>query len=136
MKLGCKKRTLLLWTGLFILWVGMIWFDGWSTKPTSAAKSFEGFLQTMRPSRKIEKVMAENQTYLLVSGKMPPFWFVTIPSGGPCYVYDEKGVLVDWTRDAGDDPKFVGRWMGSAAREGITVDQARKLVRTHPSQTI
>lgn len=136
MKLGPKTRDLLILVGLFLLWVGLIRFDIWTTKPSTEAKSFEGFLETMRKPREIEKLTINNEGYILVSGKMPPLWFVTFPSGGPCYVYDKNGLLVDWAADVGDNSRFTSQWLTQSSREKISIEQVRELLRAMKGQTL
>jgi hypothetical protein len=33
-----------------------------------------------------------------------------LASGPSAYVFDQTGVLQDWTADAGDDPRFREKW--------------------------
>ena len=88
---------------------------------------FDGFIQSKRPPQKIERIEKEEQQYVFVTGRMTPLWFVTIPSGPPCYVFDSGGTLIDWTKDIGDDSRFVERWPVSLRREVIGADGAREL---------
>jgi hypothetical protein len=120
-------KGLLFLAGLLALWVALTFFDRWTTKPTSKANSFEGFLATMREPSQIEIITHTNGTHILVTSKMPPLWLVTIPSGNPCYVYDKSGTLTDWTADSGDDSKFQQRWLSHNSRERVSIEQAREM---------
>ena len=46
-------------------------------------------------------------SYTLWSG---PVKAIFLPSGPPVYVFDSAGLLVDWSRDSGDDPEFREKW--------------------------
>jgi hypothetical protein len=48
------------------------------------------------------------QEYLAAWGPMRAWW--TLPSGGPVYIFDSRGQLVDWSPDTGDDEAFLRRW--------------------------
>ena len=50
-----------------------------------------------------------------------PKW--TLPSGKACYIFDEKGHLLDWTQDNGDDPRWNKKWGQTEGRRIISFDQ-------------
>jgi len=81
------------------------------------------------------------QTYIEYRNQMPPpdeLWLVlkgkeeflvafgggsglAIHSGPPAYVFDQKGRLVDWSLDIGDDSEFNSRWSLSRSATARTL---------------
>jgi hypothetical protein len=55
-------------------------------------------------------IVSNGQEYLALFG--PAQAFPGFPSGGPVYIFDRAGRLVDWTPDEGDDEAFRLRWPG------------------------
>lgn len=127
MKVGARAKLLLGLPVLLAAYVAICLFDRSTTNPGRKGQSIDGFLQSKRTPQKIERAEKENQQYLVVTGRMTPLWFITIPSGAPCYVFDANGRLIDWTADEGDDPRFHERWPSSLRREDIRIERAREL---------
>ena len=127
MKLSTTAKSLLGFVALAAVYFAVVLFDRSTTKPGTRGQSIDGFLQSKRTTQKMERLEKENQQYIFVTGRMTPLWFVTIPSGPPCYVFDANGQLIDWTVDVGDDPRFQEKWPSSLRRGNISIEDARKL---------
>jgi hypothetical protein len=133
MKLGKATKTLLTVTAALAVYLLVCFFDRSTTKPGAKGQTFNDFIQSKRAPRKMELLETGNQQYVFIIGRMTPLWLITISSGPPCYVFDARGGLIDWTADMGDDSRFVKRWPHSLKREEISVEHARELFQKKPS---
>jgi hypothetical protein len=127
MKVGATAKSLLKFSIFVVVYFAVVLFDLATTVPRTRGQTFEGFLQSKRTPRKMELIEMENQKFVFVTGARTPLWWVTLPSGSPCYVFDSNGTLVDWTKDVGDDLRFVKRRPFGSKREEIGVERAREL---------
>jgi hypothetical protein len=57
---------------------------------------------------------------------------VSLPSALPGYIFDQSGMLIDWSADPGDDQDFQSRWL-KGDRQSLTVEQARNWIRKRPA---
>lgn len=64
--------------------------------------------------------------YVLVVEKMANLCL--LPSGPPCFVFDEDGDLVDWVHDSGDAPSFHQRWGSFEGERELDLDASWRLV--------
>ena len=69
-----------------------------------------------------QRLLPEKKIYIEVRA---PIISWTFPSGPPCYMFDSKGNLVDWTMDIGDDGRYQRKW-GQVNRDGTTIEKIRK----------
>lgn len=106
-----KYSGVLIFVALIVGYIGLLRFDLLSTRPTEEAATLQGFLNTMPQPDKIHTVEKDGQQFVIVTGKMPPFSSVTLPSARPCYVYDNRGKLVIWSSDPGDNSRFQSEWL-------------------------
>ena len=95
--------------------------------PGPMGKSFDGFFQSKAVPSKFHRINAGGQTCLYVTGPMTPLWFISLPSGTPCYVFNTNGVLIEWTKDCGDDFSLNTKW-SSPLRSGVEIftEEARR----------
>ena len=102
--------------------------------PTATTRYLKAFLLTMPEPQEIYQFQSSaDESYNEVVGPWPPFYL--IPSGPPVYIFDEAGVLVDWTSDVGDDPDFSrtwGKWGDPSSRRPLTKDQAMAITESRP----
>lgn len=70
------------------------------------------------------------QDYLTIHS--PPAHSLAGPSGGPVYIFDQSGVLVDWVPDAGDSDAFHARWPG--VYSGKQLNRAEVEARVNPKR--
>ncbi len=98
-----------------------------TVQPPPGATNLTGFLQLREPAT-IRKFVFNGKVHLEVIGKpvvIPP---LSVPSGPPVYIFDEKGVFVDWAADVGDAPSFVRKWGGFSNATPVTTEAAKELV--------
>jgi|GEM_PF-2553292 len=81
------------------------------------------------------KFVSDGKDYVYVVGRYSSWQMISLPSGPPAYIFDERGNLVDWTPDTGD-VSFGKDWgnrnhpWGSPDKAvRITVDEARQLIK-------
>jgi hypothetical protein len=120
------KRGLKTTSGIAVLllgYVALIRFDIWSTNPGKNGRTLDGFLASMPKPQKVELINTATQSFVFVTGVYPRFWWITVPSGPPCYVFATNGVLIEWTSDIGDDDAFMKRWPFSLPRQPMKVDE-------------
>ena len=119
--------TLLL--GLLAVWIYGEKKGAQAVSPSGGQTNLIVFLQA-RPPNLIRKFVYNGQLYMEVIGK-PNVSPLSVPSGSPAYIFDETGVLVDWSRDLGDAPSFVKKWGGFSNAAPISVQEAAELVKAH-----
>ena len=56
----------------------------------------------------VVKAHRNGKTYFVAYGPLDTW--LAIPSGPAVYVFDEKGQMVEWSRDIGNDAKFQSEW--------------------------
>jgi hypothetical protein len=96
-------------------------------RPAAEEQQLAAFLAKRSPSR-VQKLSQNEKSYLAVTGR-PTTSMFTLPSGPPVYIFDDTGMLVDWSGDIGDDSNFVRRWPGLSTATTITVEEAKQLVK-------
>lgn len=117
------KRPVLLF-GLLL--VGLIggWLFGvrqWYRSVQPAGPTLAEHL-AQRPTPEQQRVLAvEGREYLVLFGPIQAI--PRFPSGGPVYIFDRTGQMVDWTPDEGDDEAFMQRWPGIFDGRAITMDE-------------
>ena len=120
-------KTLVLGAVAVAVYMLVVLIDISKANPGPMGKSFDGFLQSKSAPKKLHRVSSDGQDFLYVTGPMTPLWFITIPSGPPCYVFNTNGSLIDWTKDCGDDSQFTGKWTGPLKLGvEISIEEARR----------
>lgn len=78
-------------------------------RPTGRAGTLREYL-AWRPTagRFAAVTVGGGEEHVIAYG--PASSWLLMSSGPSAYVFDEKGRLVDWSYDIGDDPTFDGRW--------------------------
>ena len=51
-------------------------------------------------------------------------------SGPPAYIFNRAGMLVDWSGDIGEDPRFAESWK-DLPEEEITIEKADLILRNN-----
>lgn len=122
--------------------IGVCLFGAWAyvekkamdgVAPASWGTNLMAFLELQPEPKSVRQFLHGKRTYIEVLGNIPKPSLLTLPSGPPAYVFNEFGVLVDWTADRGEDPRFVKKWGGFANGTFITTEQAKELVRARSS---
>ncbi|MCU0962065.1 MAG: hypothetical protein MUF48_18380, partial [Pirellulaceae bacterium] len=93
-------------------------------RPSSPVVSFAQFESEMRAPRQIGYFALNGKYYLEWKG--PRMRWCVLPSGSPSYVFDDKGFLVDWTFDDGDDPAYRARWGNFGGWTPTTTNDAKR----------
>src|SRR4051794_20209784 len=96
--------------------------------PPAGGKKLIGFLEARPPTESVCKFVHNGTGYVQVIGK-PNVSPLSLPSGPPVYIFDETGVLVDWSRDIGDSPSFTRKWGGFSNATPISVEEAKRLLK-------
>ena len=125
-----KKAIILgaLFVCLFVLWFCMESKHSAAVRPPANATNFIGFLQFQPQPAKIRKFAHAEKTYVEVLGDAHTS-LLSLPSGPPAYIFDETGLLVDWTADRGDAPTFVNKWGSFSNANFISVEEAKQLLK-------
>lgn len=100
-------------------------------RPPEGVTNLVAFLEARPQPSKIRKFPHNGKTHIELIGK-PVTSLTSLPSGPPAYVFDETGVLVDWTADRGDTPSFVRKWGSLSNATFITIEEAKQL--TSPTE--
>jgi hypothetical protein len=128
-----KKIAILaaLLVGLFGVWIysEQKWVR--AVCPPESATNLMVFLEARPHPQQILKFTYGGKTHIEVIGK-PVTFFLSLPSGPPAYIFNENGVLVDWSRDVGDNPSFGNRWGGFSNAITISVEESKQLKRVKP----
>jgi hypothetical protein len=93
-------------------------------KPPGTIDTFEEYLRTTGPPRRLREVVIRGRSYLVVTGPMRSL--LTFPSGAPQYIFDQRGHLVAWTTDSGDDPVFKTEWLSTPISRELTLEEGRR----------
>lgn len=97
-----------------------------SLAPPSGVTTFEPFVAAMPAPSFIRSFRREGRIYVAWYGDFAgPIAF---PSGPACYLFDDRGTLVDWQPETGDGG-HVEHFLESALdRHTITMEQAQEIV--------
>lgn len=98
-----------------------------AVRPPVGGTNLIAFLEARPQPSQIRRFVHEGQMHIEVVGK-PVASLLSLPSGPPVYIFDERGALVDWSRDLGDSPSFVHKWGGFSNATAITIEEAKQLV--------
>jgi hypothetical protein len=111
--------TLLILVGLFVGW--LLGVRAWYHSVRPAGPSLAEHLARRPAPERRRGLAADGQEYLALFG--PAQAFPALPSGGPVYIFDRAGELVDWTSDEGDDEAFRRRWPGVSSGRAVSPDE-------------
>ena len=100
---------------LLVCW---IWYSARVSEaldPQSRVQTYIDYRNQMPPPDRLQLVLKGKEEFLVAFGGDPGF---TLHSGPPAYMFDQRGRLVDWSLDIGDDSEFNSRW---SLRSGRTL---------------
>ena len=132
---GVNRRALWRWiveaaicAGLIVLClfaIGAFTFQRF--QPPRGTTTLDQLVADLPETLKFGVVKQAGRTYIVWIGRSRG----PIVSGPPVYVFDDKGILVDYTRDVGDDDKrFINDCYGEAWRgSDMTARQALEFCR-------
>ena len=97
--------------GLFAaqIWIETINERRGRINPPEGEVYLSDFLDSGRKTHEVRQFVYDQRNHTAVFGVARMF-LTSLPSGPPVYVFDEHGLLIDWSRDIGDNPKFVEKW--------------------------
>lgn len=103
-------------------------------RPSSPTVRFEQFELEMEPPVSVGFFTYENNRYLEWKG--PRMHGIVLPSGYPSYVFNEMGILVDWTSDDGDNPTYLNRWGNFQEWKPATLQDFKDYLSQQPGSAI
>lgn len=122
-----KSKLILLFDVIFcVLIVAWIFSEVRWARINSPIGKFENvaeYLSAGRLPSRVTTVHLAGDSYWIAYAPID-FW-LALPSSPPGYVFDETGLLVDWSSDPGDDPAFQEKWMNN--QEESSLDVLKKL---------
>ena len=68
------------------------------------------FFESDIPVTHLYYVEIQPAQYVWWQMPMPDNFRISVPSGPPIFIFDEKGDLCDYSCDIGDDPRFQTKW--------------------------
>jgi hypothetical protein len=101
-----------------------------AVRPPEGATNLAAFLAARPQPIQIRRFTHDGKMRVEVVGK-PVASLLSLPSGPPAYIFNESGILVDWTSDLGDNPSFIAKWGGLSNAISISVEEAKQLVKAH-----
>jgi hypothetical protein len=93
--------------------------------PTGRISTLDEYLAWRPSAQQFAKVDLNGRQHMIAYGPMSS-WLL-LSSGPSAYVFDDKGRLVDWSSDIGDDPQFDEQWNAQQSR-GMASTHSRKEV--------
>lgn len=125
-----QLRTLAI--AVTVLLVGLA-FYGWLAKrelaaltPSSDDVSFTTFAREMPPPRVLTHIHLRNGGERIVwNGEIAT---MIVPSGGSCYVFDESGILIDWSPTTGDGESIDQIWRRAIDRQPVTIEDVEAML--------
>lgn len=111
--------------GLIAWFAACLYHMGASAPSALGATIEEQRAEILRRATNIHILEIDGRRWYYVIGPLAPAW--TLPSGPPCYVFDDAGNLVDWTADVGDSGEFRRRWPISASASPLSTEEASRI---------
>ena len=112
-----------------LFWVSSEWRYAHVLPPPGGATNLVSFLQAQHDRLKIQRFTQDGQRHFLVQRLFPTVG-LSLPSGPPAYIFNERGALVDWTGDLGEAVKFHENWTNLSGAKEISIAEAKTFV-TH-----
>ena len=113
---------------LFSVWVYSEKKSASEVRPPEGATNLVAFLEERPRPVQIRRFVHDGKTHIEVVGE-PATSLLSLPSGPPAYIFDERGALVDWCRDLGDQSSFVKKWGSFSNATPINAEEAKQLVK-------
>jgi hypothetical protein len=98
-----------------------------AARPPEEGANLITFLEARPNSSGVRKFVHNNKVYIEVLGEVGVF-FLSVPSGPPAYIFDETGLLVDWTGDRGDDAAYKSKWGSLGNGMFISIEDAKQII--------
>jgi hypothetical protein len=89
-----------VWVATHAAYVDTIW-------PKTMGMTMAELEQQIGKPESLRQHTHNGSSYTIWSG---PVKTIFLPSGPPTYVFDSAGLLLDWSRDVGDEPAFREKW--------------------------
>lgn len=112
--------------GLVVAWLWSETRAANAVRPPTGATNLAKFIQFKPDPKEVKRFDYRGQVHIAVIGKPKPS-LLSLPSGSPVYIFDSSGALVDWSRDIGDAPHFVGKWGSFSNSTVISIEAAKTL---------
>ena len=96
-------------------------------RPPAGVTTLAGFAEAMPPPRFMRAPLTDGRRWILWYGKSMSS--MALPSGPPCYVFDDRGALVHWQPDTGDGGRADEFLANSTVRPDITLAEALEMTR-------
>jgi hypothetical protein len=97
-----------------------------SLAPPAGVTTLTRFADRMPPPRQLELYLQDGRRYIAWHGERMSL--LTFPSGPSCYLFDDRGQLVDWQPETGDGGPVQRFLSDSVQEQAISVDEALALV--------
>lgn len=112
--------------GGLIAWFAACLYQTGASAPSALGATIEvQRAEILRRATSIRLLEIDSRRWYFVTGPLAPTW--TLPSGPPCYIFDDAGNLVDWTADLGDSGEFQQRWPISAGAAPLATEEASRI---------
>lgn len=112
--------------GGLIAWFAACLYHTGASAPSALGATIEvQRAEILRRATSIHILVMDGRRWYCVIGPLPPTW--TLPSGPPCYIFDDAGNLVDWTADVGESGGFRRRWPISAGAAPLATEEASRI---------
>ena len=127
------KQFRKLATVLAVMLVGLA-FYAWLAKrelatltPSSEDVSFATFADEMPPPRVLTHIhLRDGGERFVWSGEIAD---MILPSGGSCYIFDESGILVDWSPTTGDGESVDHIWRHAIEQKPVTIEDVQAILK-------
>ena len=110
---------------ILLLFIG---YELWShvrVKPAAAVNTFAEFMEWRPESKNFHLLRLGDHEFILVEGPAVGL----LPSCCSCYVFDERGAMVDWSYDYGDDFSFSEQWIDWEVLEEVSRERAEEVIK-------
>jgi hypothetical protein len=103
--------------------------------PPKGRNTMQEFLRVRPDYLSIRSLSIVGKPYFEVLGRFPNEGlvddFLLLPSGPPAYIFDNRGVLVDWRADM-EDGRFSSRW--GRYHPDVTAAEAIRAIETNSAK--
>jgi hypothetical protein len=100
-------------------------------RPSKGVNTIQEFLRVRPNYERIRKFPVDGRTYFEIVGRLPTDRLVidfVLPSGPPAYVFDDRGLMVDWCGDIGENKAFERRWGNFYTDKTVSAVEAIKSI--------
>ncbi|MFA5260652.1 MAG: hypothetical protein WC450_05425, partial [Candidatus Omnitrophota bacterium] len=127
-------KTFIMLTAFVVIFPVSAWLVSefrWDriNSPEQKFSNVNEYLALKRMPDKVVKSRQKSGAYYIAFSPMDT-WFA-LPSGPAAYVFNDTGILVDWTADSEDDPAFYEQWL-DAARPSTLAEMVKTVSQSSP----